>query len=119
VTVLGAVGKPGIYPMTTALTASQALFMAGGATKTAYLPHTRIVRGNPQHPTIIPADIDLVIEQGLMSAEKRLQAGDVLYVPNTRIADWNALIADVRPTIQLASEPFRFYYFFRIFRLND
>jgi polysaccharide biosynthesis/export protein len=114
VTVLGAVGKPGIYPMTTALTASQALFGAGGASKTAYLPHSRIIRGDPQHPEIIPADIDLVINQGLRSAEKNLKAGDVLYVPNTRISDWNLFITDIRPTLQLVTEPIRAYYLFRL-----
>ena len=100
--------------MTTGLTASQALFTARGTGKTAYLPDARIVRGNPQHPEIIPADIDLVINQGLMRAEKKLRAGDVLYVPNTRIADWNLFIEDIRPTIDIASTPFRFYYFFRL-----
>jgi polysaccharide export outer membrane protein len=112
VTILGAVGKPGIYPLRGMLTASQALFEAGGATKIAYLPHARIVRGDPKHPQIIPADIDLVINQGLRSAEKSLQAGDILYVPNTRIADWNAFIADIRPTIDVATMPLRFYYLF-------
>jgi protein involved in polysaccharide export with SLBB domain len=115
VTILGAVGKPGIYPMSVGLTVSQALFMAGGATKTAYLPHSRIIRGDPQHPTIIPTDVDLVIEQGLVSAEKKLRAGDIIYVPSTRIANWNDFIADLRPTLQLVTEPFRFYYFFRVF----
>jgi protein involved in polysaccharide export with SLBB domain len=114
VTVLGAVGKAGVYPMATGLTASQALLAAGGAAKTAYLPHARIVRGDPQHPQIIPADVDLVINQGLMKAEKKLQGGDVLYVPNTRISDWNDFINDIRPTLQLITEPFRLYYFFRI-----
>jgi len=114
VTILGAVGKPGIYPMSVGLTASQAVFEAGGALPTSYLPHARIIRGNPRNPDIIPADVDLVINQGLKIAEKPLKPGDVLYVPKTRVADWNDFVKDVQPTLQLITEPFRLYYFFRV-----
>jgi len=116
VTVLGAVEKPGIYPMAVGLTASQALLAAGGAAKPAYLPHARIVRGDREHPKIIPADLDLVLNQGLMKAEKKLQGGDIIYVPKTRISDWNDFIADIRPSLEMATEPFRFLYFYRVFK---
>jgi polysaccharide biosynthesis/export protein len=114
VTVLGAVAKPGLYPLSGTLTASQALFEAGGPLKTAYLPHARIVRGNSQHPEIIPADIDLVIEQGLRSAEKQLQSGDIVYVPKNRITNWNEFLSDLLPTLNVATLPLRAYYLFHI-----
>jgi polysaccharide export outer membrane protein len=116
VTVLGAVTTPGIYPLPGKLTASQLLFQAGGVAKTAYLPHARILRGNAKQPQIIAADIDLVINQGLRSAEKNLQAGDILYVPATRISNWNDFISDIQPTISIITTPLNFYYQFSIIR---
>jgi len=116
VTVLGAVATPGIFPLPGKLTASQLLFQAGGAAKTAYLPHARIIRGNAKQPQIIPADIDLVINQGLRSAEKNLQAGDILYVPATRIANWNDVISDLQPTITAITAPLNLYYELSILR---
>jgi polysaccharide export outer membrane protein len=116
VTVLGAVGTPGIFPLPGVLTASQLLFLAGGATKTAYLPYARILRGNPKRPEIIPADIDLVINQGLRSAEKNIQSGDILYVPATRIANWNDFISDIQPTLSVLTTPLNYYYQLSIVR---
>jgi polysaccharide biosynthesis/export protein len=110
VTVLGSVVTPGIYPLPGKLTASQLLFQAGGATKNAYLPHARLIRGDGKHPQIIAADIDLVINQGLRSAEKSLQAGDILYVPATRISNWNDFITDIQPTITAITAPLNLYY---------
>ncbi len=116
VTVLGAVPTPGIYPLPGKLTASQLLFQAGGPIKSAYLPHARIIRGDGKHPQIIAADIDLVINQGLRSAEKNLQAGDILYVPATRIANWNDFIQDIQPTISVVTAPLNLYYQLSIIR---
>ena len=110
VTVLGAVTTPGIYPLPGKLTASQLVFQAGGAAKAAYLPHARIIRGDGKHPQIIAADIDLVINQGLRSAEKNLQAGDILYVPQTRIANWNDFIHDIQPTMSVITAPLNIFY---------
>jgi len=110
VTVLGAVPTPGIYPLPGKLTASQLIFQAGGAAKTAYLPHARIIRGDGKHPQIIAADVDLVINQGLRSAEKNLQAGDILYVPQSRIANWNDFIHDIQPTMSVITAPLNIFY---------
>lgn len=103
--VLGAVANPGLYPMPRSLTAVQALYGAGGPTRGAYLPHARIIRGNLKQPQLIPADIDLVVEKGTAEADRPLQSGDILFVPSTRIANWNQILADLGPTINLATLP--------------
>jgi hypothetical protein len=71
------------------------------------LPHARIVRGELSNPQILPADIDLVLTKGEVGANKDLEAGDVLFVPQTRISNWNSFLQDVRPTIDLATLPLR------------
>ena len=52
----------------------------------------RIVRGDLDHPELIPANVDLVIEKGDLRAQRMLEAGDVLFVPKTRITSWNAFL---------------------------
>jgi len=32
-----------------------------------------------------------------------LQSGDILFVPSTRIANWNEILADIGPTVNLAT----------------
>ena len=107
VVVLGAVGAPGLYPIRLHMNAVEALFLAGGAAPQAYLPHARIIRGDVQKPELVPADIDLVLDKGRLDAHRALEPGDVLYVPRTRISNWNEFLRDVRPTIELATLPFR------------
>jgi polysaccharide export outer membrane protein len=105
VMVLGNVVRPGIYPMRTRLGAHEALYLAGGPSPGAYLPHARIVRGDLQKPEILAADVDRVVNDGELAARKELRSGDILFVPASRISNWNAFIADMAPTIQLISAP--------------
>ncbi|MGH7898237.1 MAG: polysaccharide biosynthesis/export family protein, partial [Candidatus Binatia bacterium] len=109
ITVLGAVVRPGIYPVPGTVTALAAMFQAGGALREAHVPHARILRGSLDRLEIIPADIDLV-QQGNVRANKDLKSGDILFVPNTRIHDWNLFINDVRPTLEIATLPFRYLF---------
>jgi polysaccharide export outer membrane protein len=107
VAVLGAVKNPGLYPIQNRLSAVEALYAAGGTLPGAYLPHARIVRGDRDRPQLLPADVDLVLEKGRLDANRELLPGDVLYVPSTRIANWNRFLADIRPTVELATLPLR------------
>ena len=60
-------------------------------------------------------DADLVIEKGDTGANRWLRDGDILYVPTTRIANWNEFLRDIRPTIDMATLPFRYFRFFDLF----
>lgn len=113
VMVLGAVNNPGVYPVPRSMTAVQALYVAGGPTYAAYIPHARIIRGGLKNAQIIPADIDLVTQKGQTEATKLLQPGDILYVPATRIANWNQFLGEITPTVNLLTLPFQGYFLAR------
>jgi polysaccharide biosynthesis/export protein len=80
--VLGDVGRPGGYPITTndsKLTIMQAIALAGWANKTSKSSHIRLIRRTPQGQDDIPVHL-ADIQKG-KQPDSPLQANDVLYVP--------------------------------------
>lgn len=80
--VLGDVGRPGGYPITTndsRLTVLQAIAMAGSANKTSVTSHVRLIRKTPDGKE------DLTIQLAAMQKGKQpdltLQPDDILFVP--------------------------------------
>lgn len=104
--ILGEVKKPGIYKLTPDLTLLQSLVKAGGYKNEALLDEIRIIRGGLDNPQLIVADTRSVIEQGDISKDVLLQNKDIIYIPKTKIGDWNAFIAKIRPTLEFLTLPF-------------
>jgi len=104
--ILGEVKTPGIYKLTPELTVLQALVKAGGYKKEALLEEIRIIRGGLDNPQVIVADTKAIIERGDISKDVLLQNKDIIYIPKTRIGDWNAFLAKMRPTLEFLTLPF-------------
>jgi polysaccharide export outer membrane protein len=75
--LLGKFAKPGVYPMKQELPVLHALFLAGGMAPGADPKSAFVVRG----ATRTPVDIDRLIQQGDLSQNLMLQAGDTLTIP--------------------------------------
>jgi len=84
VTILGAVQRPGFYPLTNP-TVATALLTAGGATRTSDLRTIQIQRQIPQGNGFVEArvDVDLFtpLKEGSRLPDVRLEDGDVMIVP--------------------------------------
>jgi polysaccharide export outer membrane protein len=104
--ILGEVNKPGIYKLTPDLTVLQSLVKAGGYKKEAMLEEIRIIRGGLENPQLIVADTRAIIERGDIAKNVFLQNKDIIYIPKTRIGDWNAFLAKLRPTLEFLTLPF-------------
>jgi polysaccharide export outer membrane protein len=104
--ILGEVYKPGIYKLTPDLTVLQSLVKAGGYKKEALLEEIRIIRGGLENPQLIVADTKAIIERGDITKNVFLQNKDIIYIPKTRIGDWNAFLAKLRPTLEFLTLPF-------------
>ena len=103
--VLGEVKSPGAYPLTPNLRLSHVLAMAGGPTGAAALESARVIRGALRSPQIVDVDVASVIKAGDRSQDIMLQTNDLLVVPRDRIGDWNAFLAQLRPTLEFLSLP--------------
>lgn len=104
--ILGEVRKPGIYKLTPELTLLQSLVKAGGYKNEAMIDEIRIIRGGLDNPQFIVADTKAIIERGDIAKDVLLQNKDIIYIPKTKIGDWNAFLAKLRPTLEFLTMPF-------------
>ncbi|MCM2264961.1 MAG: polysaccharide biosynthesis/export family protein [Desulfuromonadales bacterium] len=110
--VFGAVEKPGPVPMDNGrLNILQALTVAGLHKNNFDHEHLRLIRTiSPTHGQFMVVDIANIMDGKAMPLEMR--DGDILYVPKTRLGNWNEAIAELLPTIQVlgaAAQPFLLY----------
>jgi polysaccharide export outer membrane protein len=104
--ILGEVQKPGAYKLTRGFTLSQAIGMASGYRGEALIDEIRIIRSGDGKSQIITADFRAFIEKGDIGKDVSLQKNDIIFVPKTKIADWNAFLAKLRPTLEFIVLPF-------------
>ncbi len=105
--VLGEVKNPGAYPLVPNMRLSQAFGTAGGATSDGLLDHTRIIRGEIKNPQVSAVDLRRLIEGGDRSQDLLLQPNDIVFVPKSPIANFNAFLAKLRPSIEFLTLPFQ------------
>jgi polysaccharide export outer membrane protein len=105
VIVLGEVKNPGVYPLRKGTSVIDAIAQAGGYTKVAKLEEVKIIRGDISNPMIIDSNIDKFIKEGDIGSNLKLSSNDILYVPRSKIGNWNDFIAKIKPTIDLLLSP--------------
>jgi polysaccharide export outer membrane protein len=104
--ILGEIRNPGIYKLTPKVTLLQAMGKAGGYKDEALIDEIRIIRGGLDNPQFIVADTKAILEGGDISKDLYLQNNDIIYIPKTKIANWNAFLAKIRPTFDFLIMPF-------------
>lgn len=87
VAVLGEVKKPSVFPLDHPLRITEAISMAGGFTLDAKQTSVIVIRGQGERPTLIKLDIKRSLTSGDPSQDIYLQAGDIVYVPASIVAN--------------------------------
>lgn len=103
--LLGEVKSPGAYPLTPNLRISQALALAGGPTGSAVLESIRVIRGDLRSPQLVDVYVNRRGKAQDRSEDIVLQANDLVVIPRSRIGDWNAFLANIRPTLEVLTLP--------------
>lgn len=86
--VLGMVSKPGVYEgQPNTLDLMQVLSQAVPAQFGAVLSSVKIVRGWPNNPKVISSNVEALLYRGRLEENIPLQEGDVVYVPETFLAN--------------------------------
>jgi len=88
--VLGEVYKPGLYYLKENASVLSAISLAGGPTERGSLKATTLIRGDVNNPEKRTVDIGKALK-GDLSQDVKLQAGDVVYVPETNKPDWGKI----------------------------
>jgi polysaccharide export outer membrane protein len=90
VQILGAVQKPGVYPLDPTLTVADAVATAGGATADGQLRKVELIRRGERIP------VELYTETRL--ADSPIRSGDQLFVPERSWLSRNAAVAGAMAT---------------------
>lgn len=98
--VFGEVRTPGAYPLSANMGVAQAVALAGGISDSGLLESVRVIRGSLDNPEIIEANFERLLTQGDRRQDLPLQPNDIVMIPRTGIANWNAFLAKVRPTLE-------------------
>ena len=101
VVVLGEVRSPGLYPLIPDLRVLQAIVAANGSTDIARLEDVRIIRGELADPLVLSANIEQLLKEGDLTQNVSLQHNDIIYIPRTKIGNWNHFIESLRPTLEV------------------
>jgi len=72
-----------------------------GYNDAAVLDDIRVIRGDARKPEVIPVDIQRLFQYGDRSQDIVLKDSDIVFVPRQRIADWNAFLTKINPTLAL------------------
>ena len=98
VTVLGEINNQDCIPYQANLTLLQAIGYCGGL-KTTNSRDVKVIRGGLKHPVVYTLDIREIRYGRVMDFP--LKPRDIVFVPRDAITEWNVLITQILPTIQV------------------
>jgi polysaccharide export outer membrane protein len=96
--VLGAVAKPGSYRLTPRMTLLDALAQAGGATESAQGGRIGVYRAGAQRVEVF--DFAALVDPN-RSVNFALEDGDVVYLPNSALADVGYALRQIAPAVSV------------------
>lgn len=102
--VLGQVLTPGVYEHHKGMTILEGVTMAGSYTTRAVLAKAAIIRGIGESRKVIQVNLNRVIQEGRISENAKLLAGDVVYIPETLEPDWAKNILPMLESIQIGRD---------------
>ncbi|WP_167631306.1 polysaccharide biosynthesis/export family protein [Mariprofundus ferrooxydans] len=107
--VLGEVGSPTIVPLYKGqLSLVDALTQAGYVTNTALKDQIKVIRGGLNNPMMRTIDL-AALEEGDGRQNIVLQAGDIIYVPNSFIGKVNDVLTEITPSLNTLLQTMAIY----------
>jgi protein involved in polysaccharide export with SLBB domain len=103
--LLGEVKTPGPAPYFPNLTLGQLVAQVGGWTDAARYDQAAIIRSAAGVTEILTVDLRRLLLDGEKRIDQYLKPNDVVFVPRTPVANWNAFIGQIRPTFDLMNQP--------------
>jgi polysaccharide export outer membrane protein len=103
--LLGEVKTPGPAPFFPNLTLAQLVAQVGGWTDSALYDQAAVIRSADGVTEILTVDLRRLLLEGERRIDQYLKPNDVVFVPRTPIASWNALVNQLAPTFNLINQP--------------
>jgi protein involved in polysaccharide export with SLBB domain len=105
--VFGQAKRPGVFSHSTNMKALDAIAKAGGFTEFGLPREVRVIRGDPERPEVIRADIKALLERGDRRGNILLKPNDVIVIPRSVIGDLNEFVKQVSPLLDFLFYPAR------------
>ncbi|MCK4594333.1 SLBB domain-containing protein, partial [bacterium] len=107
--VLGEVKNPGRYSYRVRMSLIEALAEAGGFWGNPVESEVAIIRVLPNVTRLYLVDVRSIFETGKAALDVPLASGDIVYVPQTFIGDWNEFLQKISPTLRAVFDANRLY----------
>lgn len=96
----GQVTKPGSYELRTANTLLQAVILAGGFTHDAHRKYVLHARAIGDHQLkVVAVDVTKLLKTGAGEQEIMLQDGDYVFVPDSKLSKFTAIVSAFRSIV--------------------
>ncbi|HOV88086.1 MAG TPA: polysaccharide biosynthesis/export family protein [Syntrophobacteraceae bacterium] len=106
--VVGEVSRPGAYEMTSRISLLDALALANGHKKSARLSDVVVFRNDGlERPIAFKVDLEAALKQGATHVNLPVKPADIIYVPKTRLDEFNDLVEKVFTRGLYAIAPFQ------------
>jgi polysaccharide biosynthesis/export protein len=102
--LLGEVKKPGPVPFYANMTMAEVIAGAGGWTDNAQFKEARLIRWSVNEPVIVEVDLQQLILDGNRRIDQVLRPNDVVFIPRTAMADYNAVLNQLMPTLTFITQ---------------
>lgn len=101
VVVLGAVEQPGLYSFESEISALQAVALAKSFTKRARVEDAFVIRTNVKNPYLLRVNFKRILTKGESLRDVALQKGDIVFVPDNAVTNYNRYLERIRPTLNI------------------
>ncbi|GJQ60329.1 MAG: hypothetical protein D8M57_08485 [Candidatus Scalindua sp. AMX11] len=103
--VFGEVSLPGKYTFTGDANVLDVISKAGGPRVGAEMKYVKIIRGTPDNPVIVSANIKRLLKKSDLSQNKRIMDGDIVFLPRSSMAVVSNIVTKVAPMFAIAQQP--------------
>ncbi len=102
--ILGEIAIPGYFGYKEHMTLAQLVSYAEGFTESANIEEIAIIRGRLDDPSVYIVNLEDIIEG--RSVDFALKPYDMIYIPKTKLGDWNTIMSMISPSINTLTSGF-------------
>ncbi len=103
--IFGEVSSPGKYTFTGDANVLDVISRAGGPRVGAEMKHVKIIRGTPENPIVVSANIKRLLKKSDLSQNKSIKDGDIVFLPRSSMAMVSNIVTKVAPMFAIAQQP--------------
>lgn len=106
--IFGEVNRPGLYTLSDKARLLDAISISQGIKISGTGKKIKVIRGTPEEPIVIPANLVRLLKKNDLSQNLKLQDGDIIYVARSTMGKVHNFIDKIKPILGIMREPASF-----------